>query len=276
MTSIHDWIKNQSNHLNQVTQFDQNDINLLLCHLLSINTAWLYAHQEHLLTAKQIHQLDLWVEELKAGKPLAYITGNKDFWTLRLHVNQHTLIPRPETELLIEVIEQLDLSPAKILDLGTGSGAIALSLATLYPDAEITASDQSAAALKVAALNAKSNQINNVTFIQSNWFDDINADCFDLIVSNPPYIDSEDEHLVNLSYEPLSALVASDHGLSDFKKISLAASQFLKPGGVLMFEHGWQQAESVTKILENAGLVNTSTQKDLLQHNRVTWAYLKV
>lgn len=275
MISIHDWLNNLFNALSKSPAVDRKEINLLLCHLLSKNTAWLFAHQEHLLNAAQINQLHHWIDELKAGKPLAYITGTKDFWTLSLNVNEHTLIPRPETELLIETIDQLSLSPKKIIDLGTGSGAIALSLAVLFPEVEIVGTDQSTEALNVAKQNAELNQISNVTFIQSNWFEDIIDDSYDIIVSNPPYIDANDEHLVNLTYEPISALVADENGLSDFRLISQRASQFLKPGGLLMFEHGWQQAQAVSTILEQARLINIRTKKDLLGHSRITWGYLK-
>jgi len=275
LTRINDWLNHQSPPTHPDQSAYTRDLKLLVCHLLSKNSAWLYAHSDDLINDHQIQQLNSWAEELKQGKPLAYITGIKEFWTLTLKVNEHTLIPRAETELLIETIQQLSDSPKKILDLGTGSGAIALSLATLFPKAHITASDQSIEALKVAQSNAKLNRIHNVQFIQSNWFDSFTDDSYDIIVSNPPYIDSMDEHLANLSYEPISALVADDHGLSDFKSISQKAYKYLKPGGLLMFEHGWQQSEAVSQILQDVELVNISTQKDLLGHNRITWGYLK-
>ncbi len=251
------------------------DLRLLLCHLTSKDSAWLYAHLDHVLSQEDVNQINHWVDEMSRGKPLAYITGEKDFWTLKLKVNEHTLIPRPDTEIIIETILLLNLSPNKILDLGTGSGAIALALATEYPSASIVACDYSNEALLVAQANAQLNHIDNVKFIESDWFDGIDKCTFDLIVSNPPYIDTNDPHLIDLAYEPLSALVAEDQGLADFKTISEQATEFLQPDGILMFEHGWQQSEAVRMILNDTGFTDVTTQKDLAGHDRVTWGRLK-
>lgn len=271
MTLISDWLNSQAQACNAEKSIDVTDIRLLVCHLLSQNTAWLLAHQHDELTDAQTQQLNQWVEELKVGKPLAYITGEKEFWNLKLKVNRHTLIPRPETELMIETTEALNLQPKKILDLGTGSGAIALALATLFPKAEIIATDVSLDALETAKENAKLNQISNVEFIQSDWFSRISPMNFNLIVSNPPYIAVDDEHLAKLTHEPNTALVASNNGLAAYHTICKDARSYLQTGGVLMFEHGWQQHQDVAEIMSVAGFTDICHEKDLLGHFRITW-----
>jgi len=253
--------------------FTTHDLWNLLGHLLNKNTAWVIAHQDFQLNQQQINSLNGSVADLLAGKPLAYITGEKDFWDLTLQVNQSTLIPRPETETLIEAVIDLVDSPEFILDLGTGSGAIALSLGKYYPNARVIATDCSKEALQTAESNASINGVTNVELIHSNWFEQISCEKFDLIVSNPPYIDTEDEHLSKLKYEPLSALVAEDNGLADFKRITQQANHYLAPNGLLMFEHGWNQKTQVQNILKDSHFMNIATRKDILGHNRVTWGY---
>lgn len=252
------------------------DLKYLVCHLLDKNSAWLYANQHANLSKQQVNQLNQWVNELNKGKPLAYITGEKAFWTLTLKVNEHTLIPRPETELIIETVDQLNLQPKKILDLGTGSGAIALALATLLPQATILATDVSKQALDTARNNATNNGISTVTFQHSDWFESITDKNFDLIVSNPPYIAENDSHLSDLSYEPINALVAANNGLAAYEAICAAAKNYLSTKGILMFEHGWQQHLAVAEIMKNAGFVDIQHQQDLLGHQRITWGKLKI
>lgn len=246
-----------------------------MCHLFKKNTAWLFANSNQTLYPAQLNQLNQWADEIKAGKPLAYITREKAFWTLKLKVNEHTLIPRPETELIIETVEQSVNLPKKILDLGTGSGAIALALATLFPKAKITASDISKDALSVARENAKINHIYHVDFIQSDWFTNIDDKDFDLIVSNPPYIAADDEHLANLKYEPITALVANNNGLADYQAICASAKKHLKPDGILLFEHGWQQHQAVADILLQNNFSEILSAKDLSGHIRITWGTFK-
>ncbi len=251
------------------------DLKYLVCHLLDQNSAWLYANQQQSLSSSQIDQLNQWTDELKSGKPLAYIIGEKAFWNLTLKVNEFTLIPRPETELIIETVEQMGLHPTKILDLGTGSGAIALALATIFTQAQITATDVSIEALATAKDNAKLNKINHVTFYQSDWFGRISDSDFDLIVSNPPYLAADDNHLKDLSYEPLTALVAENNGLAAYETICAGAINHLSNNGILMFEHGWQQHHAVADIMKDAGFVDIQHRKDLLGHQRITWGILK-
>lgn len=271
MIQITDWLASQHTLFSNSETLESNDLKLLLCHLLAKNSAWLYAHQDYYLNPDQLKQLDVWVKELKEGKPLAYITGEKAFWNLNLKVNAHTLIPRPETELIIETVQQLNLNPRVILDLGTGSGAIALALATLYPAAEIMATDISIEALHIAEENANRHQISNVELLQSDWFSNVKRGDFELIVSNPPYIAANDEHLNRLTHEPMTALVAENHGLADYQKICASAKNYLQQGGILMFEHGWQQHAAVAEIMKTHGFIHISHAKDLLGHQRITW-----
>jgi release factor glutamine methyltransferase len=252
-----------------------NDLYRLIQHLLQKNRAWIFAHPEHLLSDSEINQLADWLIALQTGKPLAYITGKQMFWDLDLVVDSHTLIPRPDTEILIETAIELltNNPPARILDLGTGSGALALVLAKVFPGAEVLAVDCSIDALTVAKHNAKLHQIQNIQFQQSNWFDQLSSVEYDLIVSNPPYIAADDEHLDMLTHEPITALVADENGLGDYLRITAVAKDYLKTGGLLMFEHGWQQKHPLHDILLKAGLQNIDSRHDLAGHDRITFAY---
>ncbi len=245
----------------------------MVAFILNKDRAWLYANQDHQLHDHQLQQLDDWFNLLADDMPVAYITGQQAFWNLSLKVNHATLIPRPDTELLIEVALNSLKNPHNILDLGTGSGAIALALAKEFPEAQVVGVDISAEALEIAAYNAKNNHISNVNFLQSDWFSALATQAFDLIVSNPPYIADSDPHLAALKHEPSSALIAADNGLSDFKAISTSAKAFLRKGGVLLFEHGWQQKNDVQSILKNCDYQNIKTYKDLAGQDRATLGF---
>ncbi|VAW44624.1 Peptide chain release factor N(5)-glutamine methyltransferase [hydrothermal vent metagenome] len=244
-------------------------------HLLQQNRAWIFAHPEHLLSSSQIEQLTQWLQALQSGQPLAYITGEQMFWDLNLKVNSHTLIPRPDTEILIETAIELlaNNPPTQILDLGTGSGALALVLAKVFSKADVMAVDYSVEALAVAKNNARLNQISNIEFQQSDWFDGLKPSQFDLIVCNPPYIAADDSHLDALRHEPIKALIADQNGLGDYLRIIANAKDFLVKGGLLMFEHGWQQQQQVQSTLSHAGFKNIDSRKDLAGHDRITFAY---
>ena len=246
----------------------------LLSFVLNKNSAWLYGHDDVVLSPQQIQQLDDYQNQYLAGKPLAYMTGQQPFWDLTLKVNEHTLIPRPDTELIIETLQSLPVRPQNILDLGTGSGALALVLARLYPDSDVTATDTSSEALKVAAHNAERYGLNHITFLNSHWFSALENVQFDLIVSNPPYIAPGDRHLKALKHEPVTALVADQNGLSDLKIIIKQARQFLNPNGLLMVEHGYNQHHVVSEHFAQNQYIPIKTLYDIEQRPRATMAYL--
>lgn len=245
----------------------------LLAHIFQQSTAWLFAHDDLALNKAQTRMLNQYLEQYKTGKPLAYIIGEQAFWDLRLKVNEHTLIPRPDTELIIETLQELAITPQRILDLGTGSGALALVLARLYPASEVTATDISPEALKVARKNAQKYQLNHIQFIQSHWFSEITSNDFDLIVSNPPYIEPGDQHLKNLNHEPISALVADQEGLADLKTIIEQAGQYLHPDGLLVVEHGFNQQQAVFNLFQEHKYHRVQSLFDIERRPRATMGY---
>jgi release factor glutamine methyltransferase len=250
---------------------------VLLADVLNKPRSYLYAHSE----SEPLCELADKYRELLArrgrGEPLAYLTGFREFWSLKLSVDQHTLIPRPETELLVEWGLELDLpSASRMLDLGTGSGALALALATERPQWQVAASDSSSAALAVAVANAARLGLDQVKFLTSNWYESIHAEEYDLIVSNPPYIDAEDEHLLqgDVRFEPRTALVAEDHGLADLALIVRGARDYLCSGGWLLLEHGMSQGSLVRELLSKAGYTSIATRTDLAGLERATGGQL--
>ncbi len=267
MTSLANWLTQHKQQLKRI------DLELLLCEALKKERSWLFAHDDAVLTDKQSAWLNQAVAQAKNGKPIAYITGHKAFWTLKLAVNEHTLIPRPETELIIDLSLQLPEAPTQILDLGTGSGAIALALASEFPLAHVLACDLSPNALSMAKNNSEANNITNVSWLESFWMEQVDPEMsFDLIVSNPPYIDPDDPHLLNLTYEPRSALVAENQGMSDIIHIINNAMAYLKPNGHLLIEHGWNQGDEVRDLLSESGYIDVQTHQDLAGKDRVSSA----
>lgn len=253
------------------------DAELLLCHVLKKNRIFLFSHPEKVLSEAECQQWQTLLEKRLLQIPVAYLMGQKSFWDLDLIVNEHTLIPRPETELLVELalgrgcrlFARDDV--VNVLDLGTGSGAIALALAHEQPHWKISAVDFSLEALNVAKINAEKNNIHNVDFFQSDWFSEV-KDKFDIIVSNPPYLDDNDSHLLteDIRHEPRSALVANKNGLEDIEKITADARSYLKSGGQLLLEHGCEQGESVRELFLNHGYESVKTSTDLAGLERVT------
>ena len=255
------------------------DAHLLLAHVLGQSRAWLLAHGDDALTDPQGAAFESLVARRAAGEPFAYLVGEREFHGLTLAVNDAVLVPRPDTETLVEWA--LDLlqgesgvvdDPA-VLDLGTGSGAIALALKNACPRARVWAGERSASALAVARANAQRLAL-DVRFAQGDWWDALagapDAPVFDLVVSNPPYIAADDPHLAALTHEPRSALVADDDGLADIRCIADGARGRLRPGGWLLFEHGWQQAPAVQAILQRSGFGEVSTRVDIEGRARCT------
>lgn len=249
---------------------------LLLMHVLEVNRAWLIAHATDSLAAEPANDFQALLHRRLQGEPVAHILGTREFFGLTLKVTADTLIPRPDTETLVEAALQKIHGAMRILDLGTGTGAIALAIARHASQCEIIAVDASAAALAVAQQNALSLQLHNVHYLQSNWFSALGPESFDLIVSNPPYIEADDPHLQqgDLRFEPLSALASGTDGLQDIRQIIAQASAHLNAGGWLMLEHGYDQAEAVQQLLNAAGFKNVQSLKDLGDHLRVTLGQL--
>ncbi len=250
------------------------DADCLLCAVLSCTRTFLRTWPDQELEPSQVEQVNALAERRERGEPVAYILGVREFWSLPLEVAPSTLIPRPDTETLVEwalTFLPESGSAAKILDLGTGTGAIALALKSESPASSVWAIEKSPEALALARRNAARLGY-KVHFLQGHWFREFNETGFDLIVSNPPYIDEDDPHLVqgDVRFEPRSALVAEDDGLSDIKEIINDAPDFLKTDGWLLLEHGWQQAESVRALLEARGFSQVTTRQDLGGQDRVT------
>ena len=253
------------------------DTELLLCHCLNVDRTWLKIWPDHQLQDAEIAEFDQLFTRRLRGEPVAFIVGTQGFWTLDLCVSPHTLIPRPETELIVEQALQLALPEAsQVLDLGTGTGAIALALATERPEWQIVGVDVQPQAVELAEHNRRLHQLNNVSIFQSDWFSALASaqpsKKFDLIVSNPPYIESEDSHLLagDVRFEPASALVAGIDGLDDLRLIIGQSSGFLQQAGWLMVEHGYNQGALVRDLFVAAGFQSVNTYADYNQLDRIT------
>ncbi len=247
---------------------------LLLEYVLNVNHAWLITHANDEIEIKTEQQFNALIQRRIEGEPIAYILGQREFYGLTLKVTPDTLIPRADTETLVDIaLAKIPLQTAlHILDLGTGSGAIALAIAKHRPQVSVIAVDASEGALKVAQENAATLNLSNINFMLSDWFGALGNQRFDCIVSNPPYIENNDVHLSqgDLRFEPRAALAAGHDGLDDIRKIIQHAAGYLKPQGLLIFEHGYSQAESVSKLLASAHFTAVETCKDLGGNDRVT------
>lgn len=251
------------------------DIELLLAERLGKNRAYLVAFADTKLSETLLSQLSHDIEKLDSGYPLAYVLGKKDFWDMTLSVNEHTLIPRADTETLIEKMITLFTSStaAHMIDLGTGSGAIAIALSREFPNANITATDLSEKALSIAKTNAKQWQKAPIHFVQSSWLTAFAPQSFDAIISNPPYIEENDVHLTALRYEPITALTAGQQGLADIISIIEQSIQVLKTNGWLLLEHGYQQGQAVRQQFQQSKhWQHIATYKDLGGNDRITIA----
>ena len=251
------------------------EVQILLCRALGKPRAWLVAHDRDALDADQAHTFSALFERRLAGEPIAYIVGEREFYGLGFKVSPAVLIPRPETELLVELaLARLPENQAsRVLDLGTGSGAIALAIARHRPHSEIVAVDLSAAALEIAQENSRRLGVANIRFLRGAWFDALPArERFDVIVSNPPYVAAGDPHLRqgDLRFEPATALASGEDGLDDLRRIIVGAPFHLAPGGWLLFEHGYDQAPACRELLRLAGFLDVSSSADLAGIERVT------
>ncbi|MDP5054841.1 MAG: peptide chain release factor N(5)-glutamine methyltransferase [Congregibacter sp.] len=267
-------IKSQATHLDPADA--RRDAEVLLCTALNKSRSYLLAWPDAEVDDAVAERYRGWLAQRCRGVPVAYLLGIRDFWSLSLQVNPATLIPRADTELLVERSLALGLGGrAQVLDLGTGSGAIALALARERPYWRVTAVEQSAQALQVAIANGRAlglDQSGRLEWLQGSWFTGLSGRRFDLIVSNPPYIAADDGHLVrgDLRFEPRSALVSGVDGLDDIRVIITQAPDYLHPRGQLLLEHGFEQGEAVRGLLVAAGFAGVCSYRDLAGHERVS------
>ena len=258
------------------------ELEVALCHALDCSRAHLLSHPEQQLTCAELKQLSHWTHQLHNHIPLAYLTGEQEFWGLSLSIDARVLVPRPDTEILVEcALECLPDAPAstqaralQALDLGTGSGAIALAIAQERCDVDIHACDISAECLAVAEANSRALGL-PISLRLSDWFERIDQR-FHVIVANPPYIDSADPHLSQLQAEPRAALVAPNHGLADLQAIIERAPAHLHRDGWLLLEHGYDQGMATRELLTNRGFEQVGTRRDLGGNERVSWGQLPV
>lgn len=252
------------------------DVQILLCHVLDCTPTRLHVSPEHELEAQQWQLFSQLVERRKHGEPVAHLTGSRGFWSLDLLVDNSTLIPRPDTELLVSLALSKIKPNMTVIDLGTGTGAIALSLAAEKADINVIATDFSLAALQLAQKNANRHALEQVRFINMSWLAGFKSASFDLVVSNPPYIEMRDPHLNqgDVRFEPLSALVSGEDGLEDIRQIVVQAAKCLKKNGWLLVEHGYQQSAAVQQLFADAGFEHISAHQDFGGQDRAVMGQL--
>ncbi|WP_370935434.1 peptide chain release factor N(5)-glutamine methyltransferase [Enterobacter hormaechei] len=266
------WLREAARELSE-NESPKRDAEILLEHVTGKARTYLLAFGETELTAEQLSQLEALLARRKTGEPVAHLVGEREFWSLPLYVSAATLIPRPDTECLVEqALARLPAQSCQILDLGTGTGAIALALASERPDCIVTAVDVMPDVVALARRNVERLRLNNVSVLQSSWFAALGSRMFEMIVSNPPYIDEDDPHLAqgDVRFEPLTALVAANQGLADLDYIVTTSRQHLLPGGWLLVEHGWTQGEAVRALFTRAGYAAVETCRDYGGNERLT------
>ena len=264
-----------ADQLQATSDTPQLDCEILLCHVLEVDRTWLRTWPDKQVSSDHQQAFEILLQQREQGVPIAYLVGTWGFWTLDLKVSEKTLIPRPETELLVEIALSLQLPDcSSVLDLGTGTGAIALALASERQNWDLIAVDDQPAAVTTAKQNCQRHSLSNVNFLQSNWFSAVaaNSSAFDLIVSNPPYIGRDNAHLQqgDVRFEPSSALVSGVDGLDDLKLIVTQSPDYLVTGGWLLVEHGYDQGSAVRNLFVSAGFSNVTTRRDYNHLDRVT------
>jgi release factor glutamine methyltransferase len=274
MANISELLK-LSSQLTAISDSPQLDCELLLCYTLDVDRTWLRTWPEKEISQPLEAKFRALLEQRVEGQPIAYLIGSRGFWSMDLQVSKDTLIPRPETELLVELALGLQLPKnSDGLDLGTGTGAIALALASERPDMNFVAVDSQSGAVSLANKNCQALGLANVEIFQSDWFDSVQLteDQFDLIVSNPPYISATDPHLQqgDVRFEPNTVLVSGIDGLDDLKKIIAKSPFYLKPNGWLLLEHGFDQGSAVARLMSEAGFQKVVTHQDYNLIDRVT------
>ncbi|RYY73989.1 MAG: peptide chain release factor N(5)-glutamine methyltransferase [Gammaproteobacteria bacterium] len=268
----------KSSQLNDISDSPRLDIEIFLAHILQKDRTYLFTWPEKELTEEQMNQFNLFFSRRLAGEPVAHIIGQREFWSLPLTVNSSTLIPRPDTELLVEAVlglfaEDDEKKSRRLLDLGTGTGAIVLALANEKKSWQCTGVDKEIAAVELAEKNRAKFKLDNVRILQSDWFASLTSEgSFDIIVGNPPYIDPADEHLTqgDVRFEPLSALIADKKGLADLEYIITHSPKYLTPTGFLLVEHGHDQGAAVRDLFTANHFDDINTFRDFGRNERVT------
>ncbi|HHA1913569.1 TPA: peptide chain release factor N(5)-glutamine methyltransferase [Enterobacter asburiae] len=266
------WLREAAGELSE-SESPKRDAEILLEHVTGKARTYLLAFGETPLTAEQEARVTALLARRKTGEPVAHLVGEREFWSLPLYVSAATLIPRPDTECLVEqALARLPAAACSVLDLGTGTGAIALALATERPDCAVTAVDVMPDAVALAQRNVERLGVTNVTVLQSSWFSSLGDRAYAMIVSNPPYIDEHDPHLAqgDVRFEPLTALVAANAGLADLERIVTTSRKHLLSSGWLLVEHGWTQGEAVRALFTEAGYAAVETCRDYGGNERLT------
>ncbi|BAZ95197.1 N5-glutamine methyltransferase [Thiohalobacter thiocyanaticus] len=275
--TLQDWLRRATQRLHEAgSDSPRLDAQILLGHVLTRPRSYLYAHGEDLLTESEWQQAEALLEQRLTGHPIAHLLGRREFWSRELEVSPDTLIPRPETEITLELaLEQIPVGADRaLLDLGTGSGALALMLALERPGCRVTAIDISSAALAVARRNRERLGVDNLELLEGDWFTPVAGRRFQLIVSNPPYVAERDPHLDagDVRFEPRRALAAGAAGLDALEQLIMQAPEHLEPGGWLVLEHGFDQADSVASLLREKGFIDIQCRHDLAGQPRATAA----
>lgn len=274
LSNVQNTLESLTQALKEKSTTPRLDAELLLAKIIEKPRAWLYAHNEAILNPKQKSLLENFLTRRLLGEPIAYLLEEKEFWSLSLKVNSAVLVPRPETEHMVEwVLEHfLPENVLSVLDLGTGSGALSLAIASEFPNWSIDAVDVSPEALKIAEENAYAHHLKNIKFYLSDWYGALPAKKYALILSNPPYIPANDPHLTELTHEPLLALQSGNSGLAAIQTIIKQAPAFLQAGGYLAIEHGYNQGKTVQELFSQYGFIDITLHTDLAHLPRFTTA----